>query len=220
MTTRRHDDAAGRALDAALGITRTSHAQESTGLPALPLDEPTTPPQDAPAGGGLVAELVAAGLIQAAATRVAEAHEAGATPQAAAMSETTFGAGGVRDQSVPVATIRARVVRLLTEHGTGQAGTSDPDAVLRGKLRAALSAARGHAVTEADAETELDKIRQAAIRDGLSLPYFYGRVHKELGRLHEVATRRTTGRTTTTTTRPRTAEAARRVTIRERGNRR
>lgn len=93
--------------------------------------------------------------------------------------------------------VAGRVRGILEAHGQAQVQekmTPDPDAALRGQLRAAMSAAQGYPVSEESAEQALDAIRRPAILEGLSRPYFCGRVHKEIGRLGEVASSRHHGR--------------------------
>lgn len=191
------------ALDAALGIGRASEdgvSQEAYDRVFGSRSEGS----GASSGedGELVQALVGAGLTEVAAARVVRRVSGGSSPANAALSETSIGSIGVQDQSVPVDMVRARVERVLKGREAATAQKGDPDVTLRGHLRAAMSGAQGRAVSEADAEAALDVIRQQAIRDGLSRPYFNGRVWKEIERLLEQAVARGRGRSTTGAHRP------------------
>lgn len=161
-----------------------------------------TPQGQDPERSDIVSALVEAGLTESTAGRVLAAVEEGESPEDAVDGATMFGTyGKVSDHSVPLARIRQRATRVLREHReSAQREAYDQDATLRANLRAALSAARGYAVTEEVAEAELDRIRQGVIRDGLlregqSRGYLIGRVSTEVARLNGAAVARLTRRT-------------------------
>lgn len=145
-------------------------------------------PPAARSGGGLREELVEAGMTLAGAASLQRSLEWGMGVEDALRVGVTFMA--VRPERV-ASSVAHRVRGILEGRERAQAREQwGDDSGMRAQLREALSAAQGRAVSEVEAEAALDVIRQAAIREGLSRPYFNTRVHQEISRLQEVAVSR------------------------------
>lgn len=127
----------------------------------------------------LLKELCEAGMPESAARLTLEWMESG-WPASDAVDAA---AGMVRAEARYLVLGRAKRVLNNRARVASESRSKDEDLVLRGHLRAALSAARGSSVSEAQAQVELDRIGDRAVREGQSRLGFKGMVWEEIERL-------------------------------------